>query len=151
MAASPQVSEPRPMVILSRPLAQCASLALRVDDTDAESIEQRLLAAWQRAWQRAGPRGERAPRDPPRIEMSVVEPQAVTREARERDALRLLDVEGNAFIGGRLMNHLRATLVRVDRSEHILLLVAPALVHAQVMLALGDELVSTPALASSTH
>ena len=79
----------------------------------------------------------------------MVEPQAATREAREHDALRLLDVEGSAFLGGRLMNHLRATLVRIDRAEHILLLVAPALVHAQVMLALGDELVNAPAMAQS--
>lgn len=138
------------MVILSRPIAQCASLALRVDDTDAERIEQRLLSAWQRAWQREGPRSNGpARKDAPRIELSVVEPQAATREARERDALRLLDVEGSAFLGGRLMNHLRATLVRIDRAEHILLLVAPALVHAQVMLALGDELVNSPAMAQS--
>ena len=145
------------MVILSRPMAQCASLALRVDGSDTEHLSLRLQQAWHRAWHREGPRDpaqahwgpeQTAPdtaSNVPSIELSVVEPLAATREARERDALRLLDLEGSAFSGGRLMNRLRATLVRIDSTESILLLVAPALAHARVMLALGDELAASHA------
>jgi len=138
------------MVILSRPLAQCASLALRVDDSDAEQLAERLQLAWHRAWHRedAANAASQSPPVPP-IDLSVVEPLAATREARERDALRLLDIEGNAFQGGRLMHRLKATLVRIDAGESILLLVAPALAHARIMLALGDELASSRSTAGA--
>lgn len=157
MAPIVRARDPVGMVILSRPMAQCASLALRVDGSDTEHLSWRLQQAWHRAWHREGP-GDHAkvPLDPgrnaaddlrraPPIDLSVVEPLAATREDRERDALRLLDLEGSAFQGGRLMNRLRATLVRVDATESILLLVAPALAHARVMLALGDELAASQA------
>lgn len=161
MAAIAQAREPVPMVILSRPMAQCASLALRVDGSDTEHLSLRLQQAWHRAWHREGPRDpskahlspeQTAPdtlASAPPIDLSVVEPLAATREARERDALRLLDLEGSAFQGGRLMNRLRATLVRIDSSESILLLVAPALAHGRVMLALGDELAVSGASGNS--
>jgi len=151
MAKLGQAREPVGMVILSRPMAQCASLALRVDGSDIEHLALRLQQAWRRAWHHEGAR--QAPQRhlqttgaldsieaAPPIDLSIVEPLAATREDRERDALRLLDIEGSAFQGGRLMNRLRATLVRIDASESILLLVAPALAHGRVMLALGDEL-----------
>lgn len=161
MAVVAPARDPVRMVILSRPMAQCASLALRVDGSDTEHLSIRLQQAWRRAWHREGMRGApQALLDPspassvplaspppanavPPIDLSIVEPLAAKREARERDALRLLDLEGTAFQGGRLMNRLRATLVRIDTTESILLLVAPALAHARVMLALGDELASS--------
>jgi len=160
MAGTAQAREPVGMVILSRPMAQCASLALRVDGSDTEHLALRLQQAWRRAWHREGLRDtpqtrldalpvQASDHGAPPIDLSIVEPLAATREARERDALRLLDLEGSAFQGGRLMNRLRATLVRIDASESILLLVAPALAHGRVMLALGDELAGSQGSGSS--
>jgi hypothetical protein len=152
MAALARKRDASDMVILSRPLAQCASLALRVDDADTEQLSLRLQQAWHRAWHREGtdPASPMASASQaPPIDLSVVEPLSPTREARERDALRLLDIEGNAFQGGRLMHRLKATVVRIDAGESILLLVAPALAHARIMLALGDELASETGLSAS--
>ena len=79
------------------------------------------------------------------IALLGVSPVAMAKDGESEGVnikVKVLDLEGNAFQGGRLMHRLKATVVRIDTGESILLLVAPALAHARVMLALGDELTS---------
>jgi hypothetical protein len=95
-----------------------------------------LGADLHRLWQSFGTSGRRAAR----IEVSCVESCAESRAERERDARRLIELEGGAHRGGGLANALRATLVRLDPGEYLLLLAAPAAASAASLSQLVREL-----------
>jgi len=95
-----------------------------------------LGADLHRLWQSFGTSGLRGAR----IEVSCVESCAESRAERERDALRLIELEGAAHRGGGLANALRATLVRLDPGEYLLLLAAPAAASAASLSQLVGEL-----------
>ena len=95
-----------------------------------------LGADLHRLWQSFGTSGRRAAR----IEVSCVESCAESRAERERDARRLIELEGEAHRGGGLANALRATLVRLDPGEYLLLLAAPAAASAASLSQLVREL-----------
>ena len=106
-----------------------ASVALRLrEPVDAELLREQIAAPWPgRGTRRAAAR---------RIELSVVETCGRTPDERERDALRLLRAEADA---AGPMGLLRATLVRLSASEHLLLLTAVA-GPAEGLIALVNEL-----------
>lgn len=122
----------------------CASVVLRLLGGSA-TLQNRsgfgldldaLGADLHRLWQTIGASGRRAAR----IEVSCVESCAESREAREHDARRLIELEGAAHRGGGLANALRATLVRLDPGEYLLLLAAPAAASAAALAQLVGEL-----------
>jgi hypothetical protein len=111
-----------------RPLT-AASLALRLPEpVDAELLREQIAALWPRG----GTRGTRSRR----IELSVVETCGRTPDEREHDALRLLRAEADT---PGPMGLLRATLVRLSASEHLLLLTAVA-TPSDGLIALASEL-----------
>jgi hypothetical protein len=59
------------------------------------------------------------------VALSLVETCGRSRDARERDALRLLEAEASAWPVRAPGAVLRAVLVRLDRTDHLLLLAAP--------------------------
>jgi hypothetical protein len=80
----------------------------------------------------SGPRGQAHPlggRRPTAVALSVVETCGRSRAARERDALRLVELEsrdaGDLQRCDNPREPLRATLVSVDTFDHLLLLDAP--------------------------
>lgn len=128
---------PRPSTahysVTGSPGGQCASLALRVGvsiDLDA------LTADLRRLWLARSDSNRRQSK----VEFSVVEPCAGTRAERERDAMRLLELESAAHRGGGLAMSLRATLVTLDPDDHLLLVAAPASTSTSSLHALVDEL-----------
>jgi len=99
---------------------------------DIDTLGQQLRASW--IARTAGVRR------PVRVEVSCVESCAETRQERERDARRLIELESDAHRGGGLAQSLRATLVSLDPGEYLLLLAAPAAASAATLAGLIDEL-----------
>lgn len=130
--------------VAGMPHGGCASMVLRLfegRDCDRAPTQSgidldALGADLHRLWQSFGARGRRAAR----IEVSCVESCAESRAERERDARRLIELEGSAHRGGGLANALRATLVRLDPGEYLLLLAAPAAASAAALGQLVGEL-----------
>ena len=122
----------------------CANVVLRLLSSPAPAQSHfgwildldALGADLHRLWQTLGASGRRAAR----VEVSCVESCAESREARELDARRLIELEGAAHRGGGLANALRATLVRLDPGEYLLLLAAPAAASAAALAQLVREL-----------
>jgi hypothetical protein len=84
---------------------------------DADTLRAQL----DRLWSPGDSRG----RSPPGVALSLVETCGRSRDARERDALRLLEAEASAWPVRAPGAVLRAVLVRLDRTDHLLLLAAP--------------------------
>lgn len=99
---------------------------------DIDTLGQQLRQWW--VTQTAGVRR------PVRVEVSCVESCAETRHERERDARRLIELEGDAHRAGGLSQSLRATLVSLDPGEYLLLLAAPAAASAATLAGLVEEL-----------
>ena len=122
----------------------CASRVLRLQaDADTAGREPQsgldidtLAQTLRTTWSTHGCAGRR----PVRVEVSCVESCAETRDEREQDARRLIDLESSAHRGGGLAQSLRATLVRLDPGDYLLLLAAPAAASAVALSALIDEL-----------
>jgi hypothetical protein len=120
------------------PLAQApvgtGTMALRLSATlDPDLLREQLGVCWQASGGRR--------RDRSTFAMSVVESCARSRQARERDALRLLALEAADAPAFEGRDFLRATLVSLDAAEHLLLLaVAPKECTAALLRHLVDEL-----------
>jgi hypothetical protein len=111
---------------------RAARLALRLHaDVDTDLLETEL----SRLWQAAGPR-----RCCCGVELSIVETCGRNPADRERDAMRLLRLEADQSGSGSRKEPLRATLVSLDLTDHLLLLAAPAACSAAVLSGLVAEL-----------
>jgi hypothetical protein len=130
--------------VLGLPHGGCANIVLRLlGGRDSGRVMSEtgidldaLGADLHRLWQSFGTSGRRAAR----IEVSCVESCAESRAEREHDARRLIELEGAAHRGGGLANALRATLVRLDPGEYLILLAAPAAASAAALNQLAGEL-----------
>lgn len=136
-AASPAVrTEPVPRAGVFVPQSDPAghALALRLHASiDAEQLREQLRRWWQPPTCRR--------RSTPSVMLSVVETCARSRQDRERDALKLLRLEADAHPRGEPHEGLRATLVSLDATEHLLLLVVdPGAASAAGLPALSSAL-----------
>lgn len=105
----------RPAPIPMAPPSAGHTLALRLcAPVDADLLHDQLRRWWQPASCRR--------RGVPAVVLSVVESCARSRQERERDALRLLGLEAEAGPRRDPRDALRATLVSLDATEHLLLL-----------------------------
>jgi len=114
--------------------AHSGALALRLSaPLDPDHLREHLAACWQATGGRR--------RDRSTFTLSVVESCARSRHARERDALRLLALEAANAPACDDRDRLRATLVSLEASEHLLLLsVAPKACTSALLRSLADEL-----------
>jgi len=114
--------------------ADTGTIALRLSAAlDPDLLQEQLAACWQSSGGRR--------RDRSTVAMSVVESCARSRQARERDALRLLALEAADAPCPDGRDFLRATLVSLDTAEHLLLLsIAPNECTAARLRYLADEL-----------
>jgi hypothetical protein len=116
------------------PPALAPSVSHRIALRLQAGVDVDLLAAQLRELciTESGPRGQAHPlggRRPTAVALSVVETCGRSRAARERDALRLVELEsrdaGDLQRCDNPREPLRATLVSVDTFDHLLLLDAP--------------------------
>ena len=114
----PIEAEPAAMTV-----APAAAVAMRLSGIDAETLAEQLTALWEDAAGRYRPAL--------RFDVSLVETCGRSGAEREHDAHRLVRAEANEAAACACGCAMRATLVRLERLEHLVLLACAPDVRAR--------------------
>lgn len=115
----------------SVPAEPATSVAMRLTGIDADTLAARLVGLWQ------GAVGDRRPGL--RIDVSLVETCGRSGAEREHDARRLLRAEATGVSACACGCAMRATLVRLEPMEHLVLLACAPDVRAREGLSRVSE------------